>query len=69
MTDEQNRDWDKHDWAGEEHPADEHSSPRWDDKEYAGEDPDKPEEEHGTGGSLSGGGHGSGEQHWAPDKE
>jgi hypothetical protein len=70
MANEQQRDWDRHDWSGEEHPADEKQAKRWDDKEWAGEKPDDAGSEHGAGDSgLTGGGHAPGEQHWVPDKE
>ncbi len=70
MASEQSRDWDRHDWTGEAHPADEKRGATWDDKEYAGEQADQPGAEHAAGeGGLTGGGHSSGEQHWAPDKE
>ncbi len=63
-------DWDRHDWAGEEHPADEKPTATWEDKEWAGEAPDgtEPGPTEGAAGP-SGGGHPSGEQHWAPDEE
>ncbi len=70
MGTEQRRDWDGHDWASVEHPADEKRGPQWDEREWAGEAPDKSTTEHASGGSgVTGGGHGSGEQHWAPDKD
>lgn len=70
MANEQSREWDRHDWAGEAHPADEKPGPRWDDRAYAGETPDEPGTAHGSGdGGLTGGGHGSGEQHWAPESD
>ncbi len=70
MANEHNNDWDRHDWTGEEHPSDEKRGPRWDDKEYAGEKADEPGTEHAAGqAGLTGGGHGSGEQHWTPEKE
>ncbi len=66
---EQSREWDRHDWAGADHPADEQAAPRWDDREYAGQAPDAPGIEHAAGGGgPTGGGHGSGEQHWVPER-
>jgi hypothetical protein len=62
------RDWDRHDWAGEDHPADEKSGARWADEKWAGETPKEGDKSKRTGG-LSGGGHTPGEQHWTPDKK
>jgi hypothetical protein len=62
-------DWDRHDWAGEEHPADEKQAPRWNDKEWAGEKPE-PEAEASEGeAGPTGGGHTPGEQHWVPEEK
>lgn len=68
--DKKGPDWDRHDWAGEGHPADEKHARRWNEKEWAGEEPaaDAPETPEGEAGPT-GGGHTPGEQHWVPEKK
>lgn len=66
---QEDRNWDGHDWSGEEHPAREAQGPQWDERSWAGEAPHTAGTDHGADGAgPSGRGHGSGEQHWAPDR-
>jgi hypothetical protein len=70
LTENEKQDWDRHEWAGEEHPAGEKHAPRWGDEEWAGETPGVTESELPEGeAGPTGGGHNPGEQHWVPDKE